>query len=138
MIYDNQKGQLCQLIDILNQATQYCYDDYGRLRQAQMGQNYGITVTYYPPTQAAQGALQSGKVHTITLSNGLKNTYEYYPNGCLQKLSVMDTHSRGLDNVLLAIEYKYDPTTLNLIYANYSSTASPQDPNVNCSLEYEF
>lgn len=128
LCYDELTGALSQFTDALGYVTKYYYYPCGRLYQI-VDNDEILTIVYY----SKDDSLQSGKIKNITMKNGLQENYLYYPNGSIKNYNV--ANSTG---ILLNVDYTYEPTTLNLVQASYSSKITPNDPNVNYTVNYKF
>lgn len=134
--YDNTTGLLNKVVDAAQKQIQYSYDQYGRvLEQKIVGTDYSLIIDYYDKTVSKN---DSGRVKSIKISNGILRNYTYNGYGDILQVSITDTTVASHDNVLLNTEYVYDDTTRNIVKMHCSSTASPQDSNLNYTANYTY
>jgi len=128
--YDEQKGQVKGFTDALGDVTIYSYDDYGRLKSTQIGKDYTASITYY---SLQEDPSQSGKIKSILLNNGMERRYKYDGYGNTTNLTILAS-----SNVMLSVDYTYEPTLQNISKITYSSSLYPDDPSLNYSEAYEY
>ena len=134
--YDQARGLLTKLTDATNQVTLYHYDAYGRLIHQEIeGTSHSLSITYYTKEQ---DAFNTGKVYSLSTSNGVERRYYYNGYQETERTEVKDMHAEESKNLLLETVYAYQELTRNITGITYRSTAFPENEQLNYKAEYAY
>ncbi|EOR07620.1 RHS repeat-associated core domain-containing protein [Acinetobacter genomosp. 15BJ] len=134
--YDKDTGLLSRFTDAIGNITQYTYDIYGRLKQQKIaGSNYSVVTNYYDKKESA---VNSGKIKSVQISNGVVSNFNYDGFGLLTQTVVTDISHSDQIKILQQTQYTYDPVTKNIVNLQSSSEAFPQDASLNYIVNYGY